>query len=74
MRDYDEFQAEVRERKRNWWAKILNYDPPGRAPGRRPRDPEQEFLLLRLSRARLRARQGETAQRPQEGQGGPAES
>ena len=53
MIDYDEFQREVRRRKRERWAKILASEPPGRAAGRRPRDPEQEQMLLRLDRARL---------------------
>lgn len=53
MIDYDEFQAEVRRLKRERWAKILAAETPGRAPGRRPRDPGQERLLLRLDRARL---------------------
>ena len=53
MIDYDEFQRDVRRRKRERWAKILAAEPPGRAAGRRPRDPEQEKLLLRLDRARL---------------------
>ena len=51
--DYDEFQRDVRRRKRERWAKILATEPPGRAAGRRPRDPEQERMLLRLDRARL---------------------
>ena len=54
--DYDEFQRDVRRRKRERWAKILATEPPGRAPGRRPRDPEQERMLLRLDRARLASR------------------
>ena len=53
MIDYDEFQREVRRRKRERWAKILASEPPGRAAGRRPRDPEQEKMLLRLDQARL---------------------
>ena len=53
MIDYDEFQAEVRRLKRERWAKILATEPPGRPPGRRPRDPEQERMLLRMDRARL---------------------
>ena len=53
MIDYDEFQREVRRRKRERWAKILAAEPPSRAPGRRPRDPEQERMLLRLDRTRL---------------------
>ena len=51
--DYDEFQRDVRRRKRERWAKILATEPPGRAAGRRPRDPEQERMLLRLDRIRL---------------------
>ena len=54
MMDYDEFQAEVQRRKRERWARILAAEPPGRAPGRRPRDPDQERLLLEMDRARLR--------------------
>lgn len=51
--DYDEFQRDVRRRKRERWAKILATEPPGRAAGRRPRDPEQEDMLLRLDRIRI---------------------
>ena len=54
MIDYDEFQRDVRRRKRARWAKILATEPPGRAAGRRPRDPEQERMLLRLDRIRLK--------------------
>ena len=53
MIDYDEFQRDVRRRKRERWAKILATEPPGRAAGRRPRDPEQEDMLLRLDRIRI---------------------
>ncbi len=53
MIDYDAFQAEVRRLKRERWAKILAAEPAGRPAGRRPRDPEQERLLLRMDRARL---------------------
>ena len=53
---YDEFQRDVRRRKRERWAKILATEPPGHAPGRRPRDPEQERMLLRLDRARFASR------------------
>ena len=53
MIDYDEFQRDVRRRKRERWAKILASEPPGRAAGRRPRDPEQERMLLRLDRLRI---------------------
>ena len=57
MIDYDEFQSEVRRLKRERWAEILAAEPPGRAPGRRPRDPEKERLLLRMDRARLQREQ-----------------
>ena len=57
MIDYDEFQAEVRRLKRERWAKILAAEPEGRAPGRRPRDPDQERVLLRMDRARLQREQ-----------------
>ena len=57
MIDYDEFQRDVRRRKRERWARILATEPPGRAAGRRPRDPEQERMLLRLDRAALVKRQ-----------------
>ena len=53
MIDYDEFQREVRRRKRERWAKILASEPPGRVAGRRPRDPEQEDMLLQLDRMRV---------------------
>lgn len=55
MKSYEEFQAEVRRRKRARWAKILASES-GRAAGRRTRDPLQERLLLRLDRARLARR------------------
>ena len=51
--NYDDFQRDVLQRKRERWAKILASEPPGRVPGRRPRDPEKERLLLKLDRARL---------------------
>ena len=57
MVDYDEFQAEVRRLKRERWAKILAEEPPGRSRGRRPRDPEQERMLLKMDRARLQREQ-----------------
>lgn len=50
---YEQFMADVLARKRERWAKILASEPPGRAPGRRPRDPVKEKLLLELDRARL---------------------
>lgn len=56
MIDYDEFRRDVQRRKRERWAKILATEPPRRAAGRRPRDPEQERLLLRLDRLRLARR------------------
>ena len=51
--NYDDFQCEVQRLKRERWAKILASEPPGRVPGRRPRDPEKERILLKLDRARL---------------------
>ena len=56
--DYDDFQRDVQRRKRDRWAKILTAEPPDRAPGRRPRDPEQERMLLQLDRLRLERRDG----------------
>ena len=53
MIDYEDFQTEVRQRKRERWAKILASEPPGRPVGKRPRDPDKERLLARLDRARL---------------------
>ena len=53
MIDYEDFQAEVRRRKRDRWAKIIASELPGRPVGRRPRDPEKERLLARLDHARL---------------------
>lgn len=53
MLTYDEFQADVLRRKRERWVSILNSEKQGRVPGRRPRDPEQERLLLLLDRRRL---------------------
>jgi len=50
---YDEFCAEVQRRRRERWAAILAAEPTGRPPGRRPRDEEQERLLLARDRARL---------------------
>jgi ribosomal protein S18 acetylase RimI-like enzyme len=56
VKTYEQIQAEIRKLKRERWAKILASEPPGHAPGRRPRDPDQERLLLRLDRARLARR------------------
>lgn len=55
--DYDEFQTEVARLKRERWIGILAGEPPGRVPGRRPRDPEKERILTEMDRARL-AREG----------------
>ena len=55
MKSYEEFQSEVRRRKRARWVRILASES-GRAAGRRARDPVQERLLLRLDRARLARR------------------
>lgn len=63
---YEEFQQEVRRLKRERWVKILAAEPPGRPPGRRPRDPDKERLLIKLDRARL-AREAEN-RRPLRGE------
>lgn len=52
MISYEEFQADVKRRKRERWARILASEPPGPVTRRRPRDPEKERLLARLDRAR----------------------
>lgn len=62
--NYDDFQREVLQLKRERWAKILASEPPGRVPGRRPRDPEKERLLLKLDRARLARERTEHRRRP----------
>ena len=54
MTDWETFRAELRARKRRRWARILASEPAGPAPGRGPRDPVKESLLLALDRARLR--------------------
>ena len=64
MISYDDFQAELRRRKRERWAKILASEPPGRPPGRRPRDPHKQRLLLELDRARLERERPELFTRP----------
>jgi len=53
MKRWEEFREEVRRRKRERWIETLNAEPPGRAPGRRPRDPEQEAILTELDRKRI---------------------
>ncbi len=55
--DYDEFQAEILRLRRERWPRVLAAEPPGRVPGRRPRDPEKERLLAKMDRMRL-AREG----------------
>ena len=62
--NYDDFQREVLQLKRERWAKILASEPLGRVPGRRPRDPEKERLLLKLDRARLARERTEQRRRP----------
>ena len=62
--NYDDFQREVLQLKRERWAKILASEPPGRVPGRRPRDPEKERLLLKLDRARLARERTEQRRMP----------
>ena len=56
MTTYEELCADVRRRRRDRWAAILAGEVPGRPPGRRPRDGEQERLLLERDRRRLAAR------------------
>lgn len=56
MISYEELCADVRRRRRERWGQILAGERPGRPPGRRPRDPEQEALLLERDRARLARR------------------
>ena len=51
--NYDDFQRDLLQRKRERWAKILASEPPGRVAGRRLRDPDKERILLKLDRARL---------------------
>ena len=53
MIDYEDFRRRVRQLKDERWMRILNAEPPGRVPGRRPRDPEQERLLTELDRRRV---------------------
>lgn len=53
MKSWDEFRDEVRRRKQERWVEILNSEPIGRLPGRRPRDPEKERLLLEMDKRRL---------------------
>jgi hypothetical protein len=61
MKTYEEMKQEIDQRRRKRWARILASEPPGRPPGRRPRDPEQERLLHELDRARLARRAAEGA-------------
>jgi len=53
MIPYEDFIAEVRRRKAEVWIDRLCSEAPGRLPGRRPRDPEQEALLAELDRLRI---------------------
>ncbi len=53
MIPWNEFRERVRRLKAERWADILASEPPGRVPGRRPRDPEQEALLAELDRERI---------------------
>lgn len=55
MIPWSEFRERVRRLKARRWADILAAEPPGRAPGRRPRDPEQEALLTEADRRRIAA-------------------
>ena len=56
MKTYEEFRERVRRLKSERWLDILEVEGPGRVPGRRPRDPEQEALLLESDRLRLARR------------------
>lgn len=53
MIPWDVFRERVRRLKAERWAAILAAEPPGRAHGRRPRDPEQEALLTEADRLRI---------------------
>ncbi len=53
MIPWEEFRERVRRLKAERWADILASEPPGRAPGRRPRDPEQEALLTEADRRNI---------------------
>jgi len=61
--DYDRFQEEIGQLKRARWVRILAGEPSGRAPGRRPRDPEQERMLRAMDRARIERERPELLQR-----------
>ncbi|HEX2164004.1 MAG TPA: hypothetical protein VHM02_08650 [Thermoanaerobaculia bacterium] len=56
MIDYEDFREEIRRLRHERWARILEGEPPGRPAGRRPRDPEQEEVLLAMDRQRLEKR------------------
>lgn len=53
MINWDEFRERVRRLKAERWPDILASEKPGRLPGRRPRDPEQEALLAEADRRRI---------------------
>jgi hypothetical protein len=53
MIGWDEFRERVRRLEAERQADILAREPSGRAPGRRPRDPEQEALLVEADRRRI---------------------
>lgn len=55
MIPYERFREEVARRRRERWSLILASEPSGRPAGRRPRDEEQERVLLERDRARLAA-------------------
>jgi hypothetical protein len=57
MKTYEQVRREIEQLRRERWARILASEPPGRPPGRHPRDPDQERLLLELDRARLERRE-----------------
>ena len=57
MKTYEQVSRKIEQLRRARWARILASEPPGRPPGRRRRDPDQERLLLELDRARLQSRE-----------------
>jgi hypothetical protein len=69
MIPYEEFRLEVLRRRRERWAEIVASEPSGRPAGRRPRDPEQEEMLLALDRARLARRRGDAPPNPSDRDG-----
>jgi hypothetical protein len=50
---FEALREEVERRRRERWVRILKGERPGRAAGRRPRDPAKEDLFIRLDRRQL---------------------